>query len=228
MKTKSKTIGILGGMGPQASAYLYKLLIDISVSDFGARHNDEYPEVILYSVPVPDFISDNQKRNEARDMLKDRTNKLSLAGAKQAGIACNTAHVLLSELKHSKLTFVSMIDEVVSEVKEKQVGLMATPSTIYSGMYQIKFEERGVETLLPSNREIKILERIIRRVLSGKILKKDTHLLKTVADNLVSRGAQAIILGCTELPLMFLGRYKVPVYNSSEVLARALLRNYYN
>ena len=72
-----KIIGILGGMGPEASGYLYKLLIDLSIKHFNARHNDDFPEVIIHSIPVPDFISSNKKRGEALQMLLERVKELN-------------------------------------------------------------------------------------------------------------------------------------------------------
>lgn len=66
-----KTIGLLGGMGPEASGYMYKKLIEMSVSDFGAKNNDQFPEIILCSVPVPDFISDYKNKQKALNMLKE-------------------------------------------------------------------------------------------------------------------------------------------------------------
>ena len=229
MNTKSKTIGILGGMGPQASVYLYKLLIDISVSDFGARRNDEYPEILLYSVPVPDFISDSGNKSAVLEMLKDRTDKLKLAGVGFGGIACNTAHVLLPDLeKHSGLRFVSVVNEVAREVKEERVGLLGTPSTINSMIYEVALNKHKIEAILPSAKQITLLECVIRRILGGELTEGDRKTLSTITDDLVRRGAEAIIVGCTELPLVFPRSCKVPVYNSSEILARALLRNYYD
>ena len=72
-----------------------------------------------------------------------------------------------------------------------------------------------------------LLEKIIRNVLRGKIAEQDRQKLVSVSDSLKQRGAQAIILGCTELPLIFPEKYVLPVYNSVEILAMALLQKYY-
>lgn len=226
-----KAIGILGGMGPEASNYLYKTLINLSIKYFNAKNNDDFPEVIIHSIPVPDFISSDRKREEALKMLLERVKELSMLDLSCLSIACNTAHVLLNDLqKHSDVPFVSMIDEVVQTVRRsnhKAVGLLGTPSTIRYQLYQKALEANEISTIVPDDMQIKTLEQVIRNVLSGKLLKQDTKMLTKIADSLKKRGAKGIILGCTELPLVFSSRYSMPVYNSVEILALALLRRYY-
>lgn len=74
---KKGAIGILGGMGPYASSFLYKRLIQLSVSDFNAKNNNDFPKIILSSIPVPDFISNEKKRGEALEMLREEVLKLN-------------------------------------------------------------------------------------------------------------------------------------------------------
>lgn len=222
---------LLGGMGPEASGYLYKLLIDLAIKEFGTKNNDDFPEIILHSVPVPDFISDDKSRDEALKMLKIRVKDANKLNISCVSIACNTAHILLPQLQSvSKAPFISMIDETVKEVhidKRKKVGLLSTPSTIKYGLYQSALNKYGISTVIPSDKQIKTLEIIIRNVLKGKMLTKDSQNLEKIADDLSAKGAEAIILGCTELPLVFPKKYSLSVYNSVEILAHALLRKYY-
>lgn len=229
---KRSAIAILGGMGPEASNYFYRILIERSIKDFGAKNNNDYPEVILYSVPVPDFISNNRSRKKALEMLKQRVKLLNKSNASYLSIACNTAHVLLPELqKVSEIPFVSIIDETAKQVHlngKRKVGLMGTPSTIRYSLYQIALSQYGVSVVVPSEKQIMIIEKVIRNVLKGKRDTKDRRSLTKIADNLILKGAEGIILGCTELPLVFPKRYSLPIYNSLEILAMALLKKYYN
>src|SRR5436853_459051 len=98
MKNKS-SIGILGGMGPEASVYMYKTLIELSVKHFGAKNNDDFPEIILHSIPVPDFISNTRSKNTALKMLMDSVMDFNKLNISCLSIACNTAHLLLSDLQ---------------------------------------------------------------------------------------------------------------------------------
>lgn len=228
---KNKALFVIGGMGPEASGYLYKLLIDLAIKEFGAKNNDDFPEIILHSIPVPDFISNDKSREEALKMLKKRVEEANNLNISCISIACNTAHILLPQLQAlSKAPFVSMIEETVKQVQrdgKNKVGLLGTPSTIKYGLYQAELEKYGITAVIPSALQIKTLERIIRNVLKGKILKKDSKNLEKIADVLRSKGAEAIILGCTELPLVFPKKFKMPIYNSLEILTMTLLRYYY-
>lgn len=228
---KNKAFLVIGGMGPEASGYMYNMLIRLAIEAFGANNNDDFPEVILHSIPVPDFISNNKNRKKALEMLKQRVVLVKDCNVSCISIACNTAHILLPALQAvSKVPFVSMIEEVVKKVEidgKKIVGLMGTPSTIQYGLYQTALSKYGISVLVPSRRQLTVLEKIIRNVLAGKILERDTKKLKEIGDSFIAKGSEAIILGCTELPLVFPRRYSLPVYNCVEILAMALLQKYY-
>jgi len=158
-------------MGPQAGGYLYNTLMNMAVREYGARSNDSFPEVILHSIPVPDFISSDKNKGRALTMLKKRIRKMGRLNVAYLSIACNTAHVLMNELR--------------------------------------------------------IIENIVRNILQGKVSLADGKKLMVIANYLRQKGAQVIILGCTELPLVFPSKYGLPIYNSVEILARALLQKYY-
>lgn len=226
-----KPIGIIGGMGPEASALLYTMLVDMAVKEFDAKHNDEFPNIVLHSLPVPDFISDEKQRRQALKMLKQSVRYLNTYSLSSIAIACNTAHILLPSLKPlSKATFVSIIDVVVKEVVRQKlhtVGVLGTPSTLRYGLYQEKLLQSGVQPIVPTSKQIDMLESVIRNVLAGKILAKDAKTLTQIAETLKKQGAEGIILGCTELPLVFPTKYSLPVFNSLQILARALLQRYY-
>ncbi len=227
---KNKTICILGGMGPQASSYFYDLLIKKSIELFGAKNNEDFPDILLLSIPVPDIIANKSEQARALKMLKKKVREVNKLPIVSISIACNTAHLFLADLqKESKVRFISMIEEVARAVKKDnitKVGLLATPSTIKSRLYQKALRKYGVEIIVPSETQIDKLEKVIRRVISGKSNKDDKKVLISIANSL-SEKANGIILGCTELPIVFPKSYKLPIFNSSETLAIRLLERYY-
>jgi aspartate racemase len=227
----SGAIGILGGMGPEASSYLYRTLIEQSIDQYHASHNADFPEIVLHSIPVPDFISDASQRDVALGMLKERVVRLGGMNLACLCIACNTAHVLLPELRGLvEVPFVSMIEEVASRVAEDKlecVAVLGTPSTIRYGLYQDALRVWGVQTVEPDESGLSVCERVIRRVLSGQADSADGQELAALADRLVQLGAQGVVLGCTELPLVFPRDGAVPVYDSLAILSSALLQRYY-
>lgn len=219
-------------MGPQASAKLLEVLISMCTKEFGARNDDEFPEIILNSVSVPDFISDEENLKTVFKILKKRIKLLEKFNPLCFGIVCNTAHLLLNDLQvvNTNVPFVSIIDEVtkkVAKVNIKKVGLLASPITIKSGLYQDKLYKSNIELIIPSKTQVLIVEGVIRNVLAGKIEDDDRQKLVLVAESLMNRDAQGIILGCTELPLIFPKEFSTPIFDSIEILARALLQEFY-
>src|SRR5579872_5563509 len=150
-----KAIAILGGMGPEASEYLYKTMIEFSINYFGAKNNDDFPEIILQSVPVPDFISNQNDKAKALAMLSERTKALNNLNISCLSIACNTAHLLLDDLqKVSNVSFISMIDEVVSTVRNDGldvVGILGSPVTLQSKLYQTKLKQQNISFIIPKD-----------------------------------------------------------------------------
>ncbi len=231
MKSKQKIIGILGGMGPGASGYLYNLVNAIAVEKYGITKNEDFPETILYSVPVPDFISSSRNRNVALAMLQERVKKLNTFSIGVMGIACNTAHILLPNLQRiSHARIISMIDEVCNAVLKKnpkKVGLLATSSTIRAGLYQSILEKRGITVVVPTKINQRKIDSLIKGILKGQIGSKQEKRLVTIANELVHQKVEILILGCTELPLFFPKKYSCPVLNSVEILAEAMLKASY-
>lgn len=221
-------IGILGGMGPQASVRLVGMLIDISAKN-GAKDDCDFPEIILDSVPVPNFISNSKNLSKVLKILRKRVKLLNNMNISKLAIACNTAHILFKDLQSvSRVPFVSIIEEVVKAVREEKinrVGLLATPSTIRFGLFENALNKFNIKVVIPTEKEREICERIIRNVIAGNKSQSDTLKIKSIASSLKKRRAQGIILGCTEIPLIFPKRFAIPVFDSLEILAKALLRS---
>ncbi len=230
MKNK-QIIGVLGGMGPQASAEFYRLLIDGARHRYGARNNDEFPEVLLDSVPVPDFLADTEKMEEAASILEDRVRGLTQFGATTITMACNTACILSDRLKkQTNKPFLFVVDEVVERVVAdgQRVLLLASPTSLKLGLYQLPLARYGVPFVVPKRKDFKELEFIIRGALGGEDRTFLMHKLVKLTERYVDAHAiGGIVLGCTELPLVFPSNYRLPVYSSLSILAESILKRYY-
>jgi aspartate racemase len=224
-------IGVIGGMGPEASSYMFSTLINLASKKFGAKTGDQFPEIVIDSIPVPDFFSDKKNYEAAKEMLIERVQKFNNLNICCLSIACNTAHLLLPDLqRETSVPFISMIEEVVNKILEdkiKTIGLVGSPMTIEGKLYQTPLENLKITVILPSKVEIQELEGIIKNVIDGTQSEKDTKVLKTIVENLKRQGAEGIILGCTELPLVYSKDLLEKVYNSVEILSEALLKRYY-
>ncbi len=219
-------------MGPQATKFIYEKIIELSQSKYGAKNNNDYPDLIIESLPVPDFISDKNQIEVAKKMLIESTQSLVKAGATRLCLGSNTVHILLDELRKSTtVEFISMIELVAKKCVENKflkVGLFGTPVLLESGLYKKELEKNGIELILPNKEEIEISDSIIRDVLAGqKISKKQEYI--TALNNVFEQGAQSIILGCTELPLTI--NYEAlgnRIISSDEVLAEGIVDYYYS
>jgi aspartate racemase len=226
---RKKTICILGGMGPQASARLLSLMVIKASEDF-ELDGHEFPEIIVDSIPVPDFISDLKNRPVALRMLRRRVDMLNTFEPDCFAIACNTAHILFDDLKNrTSSPFVSLIEEVsrcVAVLGLRKVGVLATPVTVSSGLYQDSLKSRQIQAIIPSKNQLKQLDCIIRLVLAQKAERIAVDTLLAIANSLRKKGAQGIILGCTELPLVFPSKFNLPVFDCLEILSKALLTRF--
>ena len=228
---QNKIIGILGGMGPEATAKLYDLLVKIAQDEYQAFENDDFPEMIIYSIPVPDFINSQKNKKIVKRMLISRIRALSDLPISFFCIASNTVHLLINDLeKATDVPFISLIEtttKAVGRLNVRKVGLLASPVAIKSGLYQKALKEKGAEVILPQEKEISKLGQIIKETIAGKKNGENSLTLERIAKDLVSKGAEAIILGCTEFPLLFPKKFQVPFLDTLEILARAVLNKYY-
>lgn len=226
-----KAIGIIGGMGPEASEKFYGLLIRHAQKDFGIEKNEDFPEIYLASIPVPDFISSEERENEARMMLIDRVRAMDKLPIGFYCMACNTGHLLLEDLRvQTTKPFISLLDEVPRFIKRKKiykVGLLATPTTIRTGLYRKGFLRYGIELIEPKKGDVEGLGPIILDTIAGKNFEQNGILVQEIARRLLDRGAEAIVESCTEIPLIFPKQHLVPVFDTLEILALAVLKRYY-
>ena len=229
----NKKIGIIGGVGPQSTNFIYEKIIEFSQKKYNAVNNVDYPRLVIESVPVPDFISNKDNIEQAKSMLIQAAKELTAAGATRLCIGSNTVHILLEDLaKQTKVPFISMIELVAQKCAAnnfKKVGVLGTPTLVKSGLYAKALEKNGIEAILPSPEQLEIAEHIIRHVIAGsQDQEKKAAYIKTLND-FYHKGADSIILGCTELPLAM--NYEVlgnRTINSDEVLAEGIADYYYS
>lgn len=233
MVKQNKIIGLIGGMGPYASVYFYKLLLDKSRDLYCAKNNNDFPEILIDSIPVPDFISNTSELNTAKKMLVSRIKRMNEYGVKNIGMVCNTGHILYKDLsKISKAKFYSMIDLVVNETSKhgfRDVCVLATPTTIKSDLYGKYLTRKGVKVYYPTKKIQMLHESVIRNNIAGHSLPGDIKKLEISTKKfLKDNSLDCVILGCTELPLVFPKKHFLNVIDCMDVLADKLLEKYYN
>jgi len=229
----TKTIGILGGMGPEATARFFELVI----KNTAAKKDREHLRIIVFNYPqVPDRTAAilYGGENPVPYMIKG-LKTLEKTGAKLVAIPCMTAHYFLPEIKtktRPRLKVIDLIAETVSWTKValprlNKVGLLATEGTIATGIFQSAYEKKGIRVLIPSkSSQKKIMEAIYGKkgIKAGFGGQKPRRLLLEASEELLQHGAQALIAGCTEIPLVIRpDDIPVPLIDPMTIGARALI-----
>ncbi len=201
---EKKIIGVIGGMGPIATSHFMELIIRMT----DAKTDQEHLDMIIYNIPsIPDrtaYILDHSKPNPLPEIIRIGR-KLEEAGAEYLSMPCITAHSFMGELKKAlHVPFLNIVEETSKTLKEsgiEKAGIMATDGTVRNALFQMALIEHGIEPVLPSaQRQKDVMHIIYENVKANKPVEMDRFRL--VEEELKGNGAQAIILGCTELSLV--------------------------
>ena len=210
-------------MGPYASLDFYRMILERSAG----RANSQFPHILLSNLPVPDFVQDRTYEEEAVHMVEEEARTLEKAGADFLVIICNTMHVYIERFRGAvSIPILSMIDVVAEHILAEgldTVGILASPTTIATRLYQDTLERYGVKTLIPDKHDQGRIAQTIFHVIAGQSDQTDVECVLHIAQGLLDEGAKAILLGCTELPLLMRNaQHAFPCVASSEVLANAV------
>ncbi len=206
MSRTYKTIGILGGMGPEASSTLYARMIKYIQTRYGAEQDTDYPPMVIYSLPLSGFdetgITDEQL---VSSQLIEGVKKLETAGSDLVIVACNTVHLFHDQMQNAvNIPVLNIIEETKNRVAEtgiKKVGLFASETTGRLRLYQENFNDSGIRVISPDRTQQNALNLVIRHVMSGSQGEEDRKVLKKIALDFTEKGAEAVVMGCTEIPL---------------------------
>ena len=227
---QGKIIGILGGMGPEATATLFQKIIKTTP----AKKDQDHLRIIIDSNPkIPErTLAILGKGESPLKQLQETLHNLEKAGAEIIAMPCNTAHYYYNELQASaNVPIINMISETVASIHNsfpniKKIGLLATTGTVKSRIYHKAIT--GMEVITPDDSEQEIVMNAIygeRGVKAGFTQGKSRNALLEVAKGLIDRGAEAIIVGCTEISLVLSQEdLPVPLIDALQVLAEAVIR----
>ncbi len=203
-KIKEKTLGVLGGLGPLATAYYLELVVTMT----DAATDQEHPKIIIMNVPgIPDrtaYILGKSDQSPLPPMVL-LGRQMKELGVDVIATPCITAHYFHAQLQEQiGLPLIHGIQCVARTLREagvSKVGLMATDGTVQSGIFQRQVENLGMELVLPGETgQAAVMTLIYDQVKAGK--QPDLALFETVRRELREKGAQAVVLGCTELSLL--------------------------
>lgn len=226
---KFKTIGVLGGMGPSASAYFYQLLLTRTQKKFKAVQDEDYPPIIINSLALKGSNEFGMEENRfILDQLLMGIEVLEKAKADFIVIACNSVHNVYAKLAEAtKLPIINLIEKVVKEVKinkSQKILIVSSETTKKYGLYN-KLSQEGVEIIKPDSKLQKYITKLILSVMGGSDWDKIKLAVINQINLMYSKGIiDSVIFGCTELPLAIQKEdVKCKLYDSLIILADAAL-----
>lgn len=229
--TEATLVGILGGMGPAATADFYRKLVECTP----ATRDQDHLRVAIWADPtVPDRARGILGGGaDPYPKLLEGATKLRDLGASIVAMPCNSAHAFLPRLaQDTGLRFIDMVRETARELADRAdsaegpIGLLGARALIRSGLYQLRLAEYGLDFVVPDDDDQAALDSAIRYVKAGEL--NAAHRVATdVSNDFLERGARRVLLACTELPIAMssvLTAGDPHFVDPTDVLARAVVR----
>lgn len=224
-----KTIGLVGGLGPEATLDYYQRIIA------GARDVDDalnVPEVIIYSVNLREALTIVEAKELERltEFLLAKIAALAAAGAEFAAITANTAHLVFDEVAaRSPLPLISIVEACCTAAQQrglKRGGLMGTRFTMQADFFQRPFRRQGIELLVPTAEEQDLIHHKLFSEIELGIIRDDTReaLLAIIRQMIERDNIDFLVLGCTELPLILPDEaFGIPLLNTTAIHVESIV-----
>ena len=225
-----KTIGIIGGLAWQSSAELYKIINVLVNKKLGGQHSCE---CVMYSVDLDPILilRDEENWDELANIIEDAIRRVEAAGADFTVIVSNTMHKTVDVIKERVSKPILHIADVTAQAiidrGFKTVGLMGTKFTLTQDFYKGKMErDYGIKILVPDEEEIEFIHHVIYEELDFSIFSPESsRRFVEIIEKMGRRGAEGVILGCTEIPLLVKQEQtNIPLFDTTTLLAAAAVR----
>lgn len=201
-----KTIGLIGGMSWESTIPYYRLINEIIKQRLGGLHS---AKLLLYSVDFEEIAQLQRDGNwdRAGQVLADVAQRLERAGADALVICANTMHKVAPAIEAAThIPLLHVVDAVAAEIRAagyRQVGLLGTRFTMEQPFYAEHLARHGLQTLIPGTEDRELVHRVVYEELClGQVIDTSRNAYRRVMADLVARGAEAIILGCTEISML--------------------------
>lgn len=225
-----KRIGLIGGLGPEATVDYYKEIVN-AFKDGGGDLN--YPEIIIYSVKMSQFLQlmNEKKYDQVISLLADKLGSLKMAGAEFAAISANTPHMLFDQInERSPLPLISIVDatcKAAIKIGSRRPGLLGTGFTMNGSFFPEVFKRHDIEIIVPEKDDREIINYKLFSEIELGIFKDETRdMLTGIISKMVEKqNIDSVILGCTEFPLILSKEnYSgIPVLNTTSIHVKEIV-----
>ena len=224
-----KSVGIIGGLGPETTSEFYLKVI----FQCQKQNTTQRPSVVIASVPLSfeiesDLIAFNKGKQRYIPFLINEAKRLEKSGVDFIVMPCNSLHVFIDEIRNAvEVPVLSIVEETINYLNEnnmKNVGLISTSATIANNVYEDKLKENNIAFITPNDLQKAKMDKIIQRLVEGQHLNSDRELVLEVVEDLVKKKVDGVALACTDLQLLLPSSDKVNIFDTMDVLANATIK----
>jgi aspartate racemase len=218
-----KRIGLVGGISWVSTIDYYRYINEGINERLGGL---QFAECMIYSLNFGDIQAHGW--DNSFELLYKACDSLKKNGADAIVLCANTAHIMAGKLEDKTglpiIHIVTATADVVRKQGLKKIGLLGTKFTMEMDFYKQGFREKGIEPLIPEKQETRdFMQQTLKEELGKGIIKEDTKMAYlSIIDELIKRGAEGIVLGCTEIPMMITqADVTVPVFDTTKIHSQA-------
>jgi len=224
-----KTLGIIGGFGPETTAQFQLAIIERC----RAKGSLVRPEIIMWNAPISlkieeDLIIHNSGIQNFLPFLIKGAKTLERAGASMLVLPCNTLHIFIEEIRTAvNIPVLSIVDTTLEHLinrNVKNVAVIGTKATSENNLFVDTLKKRGITPILPTEHEQMAIDQVILDILNIKAHRRATRILQVIACECMKRGTDNILLACTDLQIVFPTLKEAIVHDTMHILAHACAR----
>jgi aspartate racemase len=222
-----KTIGLIGGMSWESTAHYYRVLNEETGRKMGGLHSAPLLLLSVDFAPI-EMLQRSGKWEEAGSLLAAHARTLEAGGAELLGLATNTMHIVADRMVDGlSIPFVHIADPTADALREQGIsraGLLGTRFTMEMDFYKDKLKAKGLDILVPDGEITEINTIIYDELCHGIVRDESREVFVQAINRLAQRGAQAVILGCTEIAMLVdEASSPLPVFDTTDLHAKALV-----
>ena len=228
-----KTLGIIGGLGPETTSEFY---LDVIFSCHKKDKNNR-PSIIIASVPLPykieeDAIAKNTGIERCLPFLLQEAQRLEKAGADFIVLPCNSLHIYIKELRDSiKIPVLSIVEETVRFLKKndfKKVGIVSTSATIENKLYENAFKENNIAYKTPDDFQQAKMGKFIHNLVTGQQNNRDREELVQIISGFERKDVNCVVLACTDLQLLIPKHPNLQIFDTMKIFVDATVKEILN
>ncbi|WP_019227200.1 aspartate/glutamate racemase family protein [Sedimentibacter sp. B4] len=224
-----KLIGILAGMGPRSTAPFIDLVIDECQFQYGAKYDEEFPKMMIYSLPTPFYIDRPINHELMKKIIIKGLQKLESIGVSFIAMPCNSAHVYFKELNESiNIPLLNIVEETVKKLPtvSQKVTLFSTNSTFESTIYQKCIINGSHEFIFKDEWQLK-LNNLIRNIKIDKENTQNIDIWNELIEDVKKEYIENIVIACTDLNVVLeKANPPINIIDSSKCLAKTVVSKY--